>query len=599
MDFNTIAELFYKKPQQMKDKPCLGFKKEGAYTYITYAQFGELSRNLAKGLVLQGVNPGDRVAIISQTRMEWVLADAGIILAGGVNVPLYDSLTPVQCEYILKDSGSKMIFVSNQDQLKKILSVRKNLPQLQKIFVFDPFDPSLKDETIFYMHEIIELGKSKGNDEIIKERVEATKPEDLLTIIYTSGTTGNPKGVMLTHRNLISNIQATRQIMPVSEEDISLAFLPLSHSLGRMADEYMMLYNGATIYFAESIDTIPQNLLEVKPTVMISVPRLYEKVYARVKQQVDAGPPLKKKIFQFAINTGAEYNKLKDSGKPIPLPLKLKHFIADKLVYSKLREKMGGRLKFFISGGAPLSQEIAEFFYNAGILILEGYGLTETSPVTNVNTPDNLKFGTVGKAIPGVEIKIAEDGEIWVRGPNVMKGYYNLPEQTREVLTEDGWFATGDIGEIDEDGFLKITDRKKELIVTAGGKNVAPAPIENALKAGKYISMAMCIGDKRKFISALIAPNFEQLENYAKEHGIEYKDRKDLITKKPILEMMEKHIDELTKDFARFEKIKKFTLIDRDFLQELDELTPTLKLKRRNILKHFEKEIEEMYKEEE
>ncbi len=600
---NTITAMFYKQAQKYGDRTCLMHKVAGSYRSISWNEYRNKARKIAKALLswgidvqnLDGLTVGDRVAIMSKTCAEWVLVDMGILSAGGVDVPLYDTLTASQAKYIIENSDSKYIFVQDDEQLKKILQVWDKLPELKRIVVFHNQDPSLLKENIHTLEDVYQIGEEADTERLLDDRLPQIEKDDLATIIYTSGTTGPPKGVMLTHHNLMSNVQSVLSVIPLSEDDVALSFLPLSHSLERMAGYYTILSAGATIAYAESMDTIPQNMMEVSPTVMVSVPRLYEKMYARILAGVEAGPPIRKKLFNWAIGAGREYYFSKHYGKPISFSTNLQVKLAEKLVFSKVAKRTGGRLKYFVSGGAPLAKEIAEFFMAAGMYILEGYGLTETSPVTNANTFTHLKFGTVGKSIPGVTVKIAPDGEILVKGPNVMKGYWKNPEATAEVIDKDGWFHTGDIGEIDDEGFLRITDRKKELIVMSNGKNVAPALIENALKNGRFISMAMVIGDNRKFISALVAPDFEQLEAWAKENGIDISDRTLLLHNESVVRMMQEHIDQLTQDFARYEKIKKFTLIDRDFLQDLDELTPTLKLKRRNIMKHFEKEIEAMY----
>ncbi len=452
-----------------------------------------------------------------------------------------------------------------------------------------------KDYMIKY-HEIYEEGKAFEKDHVdyYEEAVKKVKPDDLCGIIYTSGTTGAPKGVMLTHDNLLSNVKAARQIIRVDETDSLLSFLPLCHSFERMAGHFLAISAGATIAYAESVETVAENLGEVKPTLMTSVPRLFEKIYARVIENAEAGSPLKRKIFWWAINTGEKYVDAKFKGK-IPGFLNFKYNLATKLVFSKLHHRVGGNLRFFVSGGAPLPQEIAEFFYKAGILILEGYGLTETSPVIAVNREEKFKFGSVGPAVPGVEVKIAEDGEALTRGPHVMKGYYKNPEATTETIDKDGWLHTGDIGLLDEEGFLYITDRKKNIIVTSGGKNVTPATIENLLVTSPYIEQVMVVGDKRNYLTALIVPNFDALKKYADENGIRYSDIKELLINEKIYEDVDAEIQNLTKDLARFEQIKQFTLMSKEFTIEDGELTPTLKIKRKVVSEKYADIIDKMY----
>jgi len=423
----------------------------------------------------------------------------------------------------------------------------------------------------------------------------AVQPDDIASLIYTSGTTGLPKGVMLMHSNFMSNVRAIDEILEFSPADTTLSFLPLSHVLERMVS-FTYLYKGCTIGYAESVETLGENLLEIRPTIMVNVPRILEKIYAKVIDNVLASPPLKRKIFYWALNVGKEVSRHKLQNKPLSGGLKSKHKIAHKLVFSKIIAKTGGRVRFFVSGGGPLSKDIAEFFHAVGILILEGYGLTETSPVISVNTFDHLRFGAVGPPIPGVEVKIAEDGEILTRGPHVMKGYYKMEDLTREAI-RDGWFYTGDIGHLDEDGYLVITDRKKDIIVTAGGKNVAPQPIENMLKIDPYIEGAVLVGDRRRFICALIVPNFEKLEAHAKSNSIAYESIGDLVKQEPVIRFYEELIDRITPNLASYEKVKKVILMGRDFEIEKGEMTPSLKIKRNIVEEKYQAEIDVLYQE--
>jgi long-chain acyl-CoA synthetase len=413
------------------------------------------------------------------------------------------------------------------------------------------------------------------------------------SILYTSGTTGLPKGVMLTHNNFVSNVKAVNDVIEFSSKDTVLSWLPLSHSLERMAT-YSYLFNGCSIAYAENMLSVGQNMPEVRPTIVVGVPRLFEKVYAAVMDNVLASSPLKKKIFFWSIKVGREFGQKTLRGDPVPRFLEFKRKIAHKLVFSKIIEKTGGRIRFFISGAAPLSKDIAELFYAMGLIVLEGYGLTETSPAISINTLEKIKFGSVGPSLPEVEVKIAQDGEILARGPNIMKGYYKLEEETREAI-KDGWFYTGDIGYVDEDGFIVITDRKKDIIVTAGGKNVAPQPIENVLKTNTYVADVLVIGDKRKFMSALVVPNFEKLEEYAKFNNISYKDRQALIQIDAIVKFLEAEVDRATPNLASYEKIKKIALLDREFTIAEGEITPTFKIKRNVVEKKYKDLIDALY----
>ena len=456
------------------------------------------------GLSTLGVQKDDRVALLSENRPEWAITDFGSLKVGAVTVPMFSTLTAAQVSYILKDSGSKIICVSTEAQLKKVLSIRDEVPTLEHIIVFDPIEGETA-EGVTQFEAVCHRGEDSGL------QTPPTTEDDIATIIYTSGTTGNPKGVMLTHANFIFNLQACKSLIDVSETDVLLSFLPLSHVFERLGGHYVPLFSGAKVAYAESTFTVARNMQEVSPTVMLSVPRLYETMHDRVLSAVQAGSSLKQKIFHWGVSVGSAVSSAIQQGKKSSAILGLKQRIADKLVFAKLKAATGGRLRFFVSGGAALPQAIAEFFHAAGILILEGYGLTETSPVISLNHPAKWRFGTVGAPVPGIEVKIAEDGEILTRGPHVMKGYFNNETETAEVIDADGWFYTGDIGIIDEDGFVQITDRKKNIIVLSNGKNVAPQPIESELVQSPFISQIMVVGSERKNLAALIVPNLTHL----------------------------------------------------------------------------------------
>jgi len=435
-----------------------------------------------------------------------------------------------------------------------------------------------------------------SDKDAVRKRAAEVKPEDVATLIYTSGTTGDPKGVMLRHSNLVSNVLGSHKVLPsLGPQDTCLSFLPLCHSFERMAGYYLMLQAGATIAYAESVEKVPENMGEIRPSIMCSVPRLYEKMYARVNEKVANDPPLRQKIFRWAIGVGREVFNHQISKTEPGAWLKLQFALADRLVFSKIKERTGGRLRLFVSGGAPLAREIAEFFGAAGLIIAEGYGLTETSPVITVNRPEAIRPGTVGLPLEGVEVKIADDGEILTRGPHVMKGYYKKPEATAEVINAEGWFHTGDIGVLDEHGRLTITDRKKDIIVTSGGKNIAPQPIENKMKTNKYFTEIVMIGNKRNFPAALIVPNFEQLEKWAREQGIAFADRKQLVAKPEVVSFYQTLVNDLSTDLAQFERMKKITLLPQEFTLEAGELTPTLKVKRRFVEQKYQALIDAMY----
>jgi len=596
MAATTLVEMFLETVKKHGSKTSLMEKKQGTYEGFTYEEFGRRVKNFALGLASLGVKHGERVALISENRPEWPIADLAILSVGAINVPIYTTLTPKQIEYILNDSGSKMIIVSNQELLQKVLAIYDNLSSLEKIIYMD--DGEVKNDNLIRFNDIYARGASFANENphFYEDAVSKVKTDDLCGIIYTSGTTGPPKGVMLSHGNILSNVMAGLAVLKATEQDTFLSFLPLCHSFERMAGQFAAIAAGSTIAYAESVETVAANLTEVRPTLMTSVPRLYEKIYARVIENAEAGSPIKKKIFWWAIKTGGKHIEAQFKGK-IPAFLKFKYDIATKLVFSKLQQRVGGRLRFFVSGGAPLSKEIAEFFYKAGILILEGYGLTESSPVITVNSEEKFKFGSVGTVVPGVEVKIADDGEVLSRGPHIMKGYYKNPIATAETIDDDGWLHTGDIGHIDNEEFLHITDRKKNIIVTSGGKNVTPATIENLLISSPYIEQVLVIGDKRNYLTALIVPSFPPLKAYAKENNIAYTAIEELLTNEKIYQIVEKEIQKLLVDLARFEQIKKFTLMPKEFSIDAGEMTPTLKLVRKVIAKNHADVIEKMYQE--
>ncbi len=591
----TLNQLFFDAVSKFNRPDALQVKIGGAYRPISHREVADRVRHSARGLSSLGVRPADRVAILSENRPEWAIADFACLTAGLTDVPIYPTLPPDQIAYILKDSAAVAIFVSTKAQAEKIKEIRSQLPALKTVIGFDEI-PGL---TNMSLAELEKRGKPGENSESIaayKEDALRIKPDDIATIIYTSGTTGEPKGVMLSHDNIFSNVAASRTKIPFEGEDTALSFLPLSHIFERMGGHYLMFATGTSIAYAESIDTVPVNLQEVRPTIVLSVPRLYEKMYARILETALTGGFLKRKIFFWARGVAERWANEKLAGKAPSGLLAKQYALAQKLVFSKLKARTGGRLRYFVSGGAPLSPEINKFFYAAGLMILEGYGLTETSPVIAVNTPKDFRIGTVGKLIEGAEVKIAADGEILTRGPHVMKGYYNKPEATREAIEPDGWFHTGDIGEL-QDGFLAITDRKKDIIVTAGGKNIAPQPLENKVKTNKYVAQAVMLGDKRKFPSMLVVPNFDQLEKWAMKRNIIWTDRAQLLRMPTIQAKMEKEVNKELAGAAHFEVPKKIGLLEHDFTIERGELTPTQKVKRRAIDKRYKAMIDAMYEE--
>jgi long-chain acyl-CoA synthetase len=551
-------------------------------------------RRVRYGLTAIGIQRGDRVAILSENRPEWAIADYACLTSGVTDVPLYPSLPSEQLPYLLRDSGAVAIFVSTEAQAAKIAAIRGEVPALKTVIVFDESAGKHADLTIAQLEQRGAAGESPARTAEFRTEAMRVEPNDLATIIYTSGTTGEPKGVMLSHDNIYSNVAATRNAVLMHGEDVSLSFLPLSHILQRMGD-YWFLATGTCIAYVDSFDLVPLAMSQVRPTIAISVPRLYEKMYARVLENALSGGAVKKRIFFWARGVADRWADETLAGREPRGLLAMQYALAQRLVFSKLKARTGGRLRYFVSGGAPLAPEINKFFYAAGLVILEGYGLTETSPVIGVNTPENFRIGTIGKPIDGVEVKIAEDGEILTRGPNVMQGYYNKPDATRDSIDADGWFKTGDIGVI-EDGFVRITDRKKDIIVTAGGKNIAPQPIENSVKTNKYVTQAVMIGDKRKYSVMLVVPNWDNLEKWAKVRNILWTDRKQLLAMPTVQAKMDKEVRSTFDGLASFETPKKIALLEHDFSVDSGELTPTLKVKRRVIDRNYKSIVDDLYR---
>jgi long-chain acyl-CoA synthetase len=592
----TLNELFFQAMDRFAGRPVvMRVKRDDRWTDLSYKEVLAQVREASLGLQELGVQRGDRVAILSENRPEWAAADYACLAAGCADVPIYPTLPANQAAYILRDSGAVAVCVSNAAQFEKIASVRHELPALRHIITFDRLPGG---EAILQWGDLLARGRA-ALDRYPRWRETALEagPGDLATLIYTSGTTGDPKGVMLTHGNIASNVVTALALFRIGEGDECLSFLPLSHIFERMAGHYLMLKAGVIINYAQSVDTVPADMADRKPTVMASVPRLYEKIYARVLEGVMAGPPLRQKIFWWAKRTAERWADLDIAGKPIPPALAFQKRLADKLVFSKLQARTGGRVKFFISGGAPLSADIGRFFYAAGLPVLEGYGLTETSPVIAVNTFEHKRLGTVGKPIPGVEVRIAADGEILCRGPNVMKGYFNKPEATAEVIDQDGWFHTGDIGLIDQDGFLKITDRKKDIIVTAGGKNIAPQPIENRIKTNPLILNAVMLGDRRQYPIMLVVPNYDKVRAWLAAEGKPDGSDAELSARPEVRAKVEGELKASLRDLAQFEMPQKALLLTSDFTVESGELTPTLKVKRRVVEQRHRDRIEALYAE--
>ena len=590
MQMKTLDDI-YVNTCRLERPVALKSKKDGRWVDVSVAEFRDSVRYFSNGLRNLGVKAGDRVAILSENRPEWAIADFAILAAAAVTVPIYPTLLGWQIEYILNDSAAVAVICSTTEQLQKIQEIRGHAPHIHNVIVCD--SPEALPLGVKTFRDIVDSGRQR-DDGRFDELLARPKPDDLATLVYTSGTTGNPKGAMLTHGNIASNVIAAQHVLAVGPGAIAMSILPLSHIFERMAD-YFYLSKGITIAYAENVNKVGENLQEIKPDVFAAVPRLFEKMRERIMNQVATQSASKQKVFRWALKVAEERLPYRVERKPMPLGLKAKSVIADKLVFRKILDRLGGRVKYVFSGGAPLSPELAAFFIGAGVEILEAYGLTETSPGISANTPDHRKIGTVGQVLPGIEVKIAPDGEILARGPNIMKGYWNNPESTAQAIDADGWFHTGDIGEIDADGFLKITDRKKDIIINAYGKNIAPQPLEALLKSSPYVGTPVLIGDRRKYLVALIVPNFDKLERDATGMGVTFRSRQDLVANDRVRELYQREIDRFNSNLDRQEKIRRFALLPRDFTIDDDEITPSLKVKRKMIDKKYKTIIDNLY----
>ncbi len=591
MSYPTLPQAFLEAIDRLSSPHAALRKVGGQWEPVSSFEFLHRAAGLSHALHMLGIKPGDRVGLISANRPEWHICDFAILGLGAVSVPVYFRESADRLTYILNDSGARVAIATGPEQARLLLSCRERLPAVEQIIVADAAEERGKD---LLRYET--LIASAGEAEIAEYRRNAAEVtlDQLATILYTSGTTGEPKGVMLTQLNLSSNVFDSMKRSTWGPADIGLSFLPLSHVFERIVD-YNYLFRGTCIAYLERIEDVQHALLEVRPTLIASVPRLFEKTYANVMEKGRNTSGLKRRLFNWALGVADSAVPWRAYGKPATLGLKISWAVADWLLFSKIRKGLGGRLREISSGGAPLDPELAEFFWSVGLPIYQGYGLTETSPIVSTNAPGANKVGTVGRPIENVEVRIADDGEILVRGPCVMRGYYQKPDETRAVLSEDGWLGTGDIGRLDADGYLLVTDRKKELLKTAGGKLIAPQPIENRLKASPYILNCAIVGDRQKFISALIVPNFSNVEAKAKEIGISFASNSELAEHPWVRELIEGELKRLCADLAQYEKPKRFALLEKDFTTAAGELTYTLKLKRRVIEQHYHSVIEQLY----
>lgn len=592
----SIPAMLKAKAQEFADSDAISYKKGGRYVVLSYAHLFERVMMAARGLRKVGVVPGDKVAVFSENRAGWVIADLGIQAARGVTVPIYPTNTADQAAYVINHSGARVVFVSNRIQYQKLLRIRDSIPGVEHVFSFERFMGE-KSLPVMSLYQLSEVSYPLTEEErcAIDADIEGIDPDDVLTIIYTSGTTGVPKGVVLTHGNVLFDaFNAVEKLGGLSAREVFLSFLPLSHILERTAGYYAAIMNGCHIAFAESVDKVVENIQEVRPTVMVSVPRLFEKIHSRIYENVHQLPAFKRRLFHWAVTVGRDYVYRRYVRMESLGLVGLKYRLADRLVFAKIRQRFGGRLRYFISGGAPLDKTINEFMWIIGIPTFEGYGLTETSPAITLNAPGALRFGSVGTVLAQTEVKLDVDGELLVRGPQVMRGYYQAPEATSEVFV-DGWLRTGDVAQIDDDGFVFIVDRKKELIVTAGGKNIAPQPLENELKLDKYISQAFIFGDRKPYLVALITPNMERLIEFAHHERIDYFDLDDLTANERVHQLYRERVDLLNARLPSYETIKRIDVLPRDFSIEGGELTPTLKLRRKMIYEKYRERIEVLY----
>lgn len=590
MNVQTLSQLFHYNVINFNKPDLLVYRgQDGVFHKISSNEFRDRVVSFALGLRELGVKSETKILLLAENRPEWHIADFACHLLGAVLVPIFPTLIPDQIEFIANNSDSEVIIVSNEIQIAKIQQLRSHLKKLKHVIVMNP--DAAAENTISF-DKVLESGSERDGDDFFERAVNVARPEQIATLIYTSGTTGTPKGVMLSHENLVSNFLACTHYLILDASDVGLSFLPLSHAFERTVD-YFYFYSGLSIVYSTN-DTVAQDMEKWRPTIMAAVPRFYEKVRARVLAKADAESAIKKGLFNWAMKIGREKVEVELGMRDADGPSHWQQSLADKLVFSKIKARTGGRMKYFISGSAPLSSEVAMFFFSVGLTVIEGYGLTETSPIVSFNPPDRPKIGSVGKVLPGVQVKIADDGEILVKGPNVMMGYYKMPAATDEVM-EDGWLHTGDIGRLDDDEFLTITDRKKQLMVTSVGKKVAPQAIEKEVENSKYIDQVVLIGEKRNFISALIVPDFDALKTFAVSRGIPVNGAAELIQHPEIVALIQSEVNERQKHFSDYEKIRKFKLLPQAFTIEAGQLTPTMKVKRKVVELEFAQLIEEMY----
>lgn len=595
---NTIPRLFWKRVGQWSDRTALREKVYGIWREISWREYGQHAKYVGLGLIELGLSRGDRIAIISENNPEWLYSDMGILAAGGVTVGIYPTDSPNQVEYVLNHSGAKFYIAEDEEQLDKVLEVRDTIPRLQKIIIMDMKGlRHFSDPMTISFDELLTMGKKLDDHQpgLFRERLEGPQPEDLAILIYTSGTTGPPKGAMISHRNILDTMAMQNEVNPGYENDEVLSFLPLCHIAQRMVSTFNSLLGGYVINFVEELETVPENMREVSPTIFFAVPRIWEKFYSALVLTMKESTGLEKAAYRWATDIGQKVSDYRLMGSESPWHLKAFFKLAEWTVLRNLKKMIGlNRARYCLSGAAPISPDLLKFYHGLGIDIREVYGQTENCGPTSIHYEGDVKFGTVGRPLPGAQIRIADDGEILLKGPHVFMGYYNDPQKTRETIV-DGWLHTGDVGRFDADGHLIITDRKKDIIITAGGKNITPSEIENQLKFSPYINDAVVIGDGRKYLAALIMIDDENVMKYAQENRIPFTTYASLTKAREVIQLIQREVDNVNKKFAQVETIKKFRLIDIQLTTDDEEITPTMKLKRKFISEKFKDVIESMY----
>jgi len=598
----TMNDVFRNRVKKYGDRLAVEKKLAGKWETASWNEYYDRARAAGLGLHSLGVGKGQMVAILSENRLEWCYTDMGTLGIGGVVIPVYPTLVSEEVEYILQNSGSKVIVTEDKNQLKKVLEVMHKCPDLEKIVVMQDADADRSNPKIMTFNELMDLGRKKHAEDpnLFEKLASGVTQDDLATLVYTSGTTGLPKGAMISHGNIFWVVQSLDRIEPhfASDKDVLVAFLPLSHVFQRIAGHFYAMYCGIWTSYAESIDTLLADFAEKRPTMILAVPRVCEKVYQKIMAQVQEQSPFKQKVFRWGQKIGSRISELRENHKSIPVTLKLKYKIAYAIIFKKLQEKLGGRVSWMTASGAPTAEEIIRFFNAAGITVISGYGMTETTAPATMQSLADYRIGTAGKPMPGQDMKIADDGEILIKGGNVIKGYWKLPEETAEAFTPDGYFMSGDIGMFDDEGNLLITDRKKDLIITSGGKNVAPQKIEGLFKSDPLFTQFIVIGEKKKYLTGLCNINLEEVERFAKQEGITCGKPAELLDNPKVLEMIRQHVDERNKHLAKYESIKQYRIVKTDFSQEGGELTPSLKVKRKVVQQKYKDLIDQMYEKE-